>query len=203
MRRVARDGGVNGYRRRMKPWRFPVVGSAAGRCIDPATAPVTEDLGYIHKITVDSPFSLSMQGEDVLWPGAPAVAQSGWWMAFNDPVDIGQVNPSNTIYLTNDVLTQVLTGNTNGSQASVDFSGTGATCNTPSLDCVLYRGLTGQYNGGTRVFGLYCAGVGNCLGGSLPLGTLTVPLDVNFPLSNLKLSTQSITANCWGSSKFC
>lgn len=170
-----------------------------------ATAPVTEDLGYIHKIQVDSPFSLSMQKQNVLWPDAPVAAQTGWWMAFNDPVDIGEVNPSNPIFLTNNVVTQVLTGldQTTVTKAQIDVSGSGPNCNTPSLVCTLTRSLTGQFNGGSRIFGLYCAGLSACLGGDLNLGTLNVPKNVLFPLSNLKLETQNITPNCWGASKFC
>ena len=55
----------------------------------------TQDLGYIHKINVDSPFSLSFQKEQVNWPGSDSrdVAQSGWWMSFADPVELGELNP--------------------------------------------------------------------------------------------------------------
>ena len=55
----------------------------------------TQNLGYIHKINVDSPFSLSFQKESVNWPGSDSrdVAQTGWWMSFADPVELGELNP--------------------------------------------------------------------------------------------------------------
>ena len=111
------------------------------------------------------------------------------------------VEPSNDIALTDDVVTQVLTGNADG---TVDNSGTGANCNTPSLNCVLYRGLTGTNNGGSRTFGIYCQGLGGCLiDGNLSVGTVNVQKDLDFPLSNLKLETQNVVPNCFGSARFC
>lgn len=73
-----------------------------------ANITVNENLGYIHKLKLNNPFSLSMQKQDIFWNGAAAAAQRGWWLAIEDPIDIGNVNPSKKIDITNDVLKQVV-----------------------------------------------------------------------------------------------
>ena len=73
-----------------------------------ANLSISQNLGYIHKIPLNNPFSLSLQSQNVWWPNAEVTAQRGWWMAFEDPVDIGNVTPSKRIDITNDVLRQVI-----------------------------------------------------------------------------------------------
>ena len=73
-----------------------------------ANITIEENLGFIHKIPLDNPFSLSLQSQNVWWPGAAETAQKGWWMAFEDTIDIGSVVPSKKIDITNDVLKQVV-----------------------------------------------------------------------------------------------
>lgn len=73
-----------------------------------ANVPITENLGYFHKIQLNNPLSLSLQSQKVLWPGAAVAANPGWWLAVEDPIDIGKVVPSNTIDITNNVLTQAI-----------------------------------------------------------------------------------------------
>ncbi|MCP5732483.1 hypothetical protein NL307_27435, partial [Klebsiella pneumoniae] len=68
-----------------------------------ANITVNENLGYIHKLKLNNPFSLSMQKQDIFWNGTAATAQRGWWLAIEDPIDIGNVNPSKKIDITNDV----------------------------------------------------------------------------------------------------
>lgn len=160
-----------------------------------ATVPIQQDLGYIHKILVNSPFSLSMQRQNVLWPGAAAAAQTGWWMAFEDEIDIGSISPEAQVPITNDVLLQAL-----GPEYAQ--AGTGNTCTNPSINCALARRLTGD-DSDHGVHGVECLSLGACLGGSLPVGTVNVPLNINFPLSDLKLGAQSVTPNCWGTARFC
>ncbi|MFJ1315945.1 hypothetical protein ACIKQ2_19415, partial [Acinetobacter baumannii] len=47
----------------------------------PVTVPLLENLGYIHKINLSgSPLSLSMQGQDIRWPGTVSTAMRGWWL---------------------------------------------------------------------------------------------------------------------------
>lgn len=73
-----------------------------------ANLDVDEDLGFIHKLPLNNPFSLSLQTNSVHWPGAEYAANKGWWLAVEDQIDIGQVNPSNPIEVTNDILKQVV-----------------------------------------------------------------------------------------------
>ena len=73
-----------------------------------ANLDVNEDLGFIHKLPLNNPFSLSLQTDSVHWPGAEYAANRGWWLAIEDQIDIGQVNPSNPIEVTNDILKQVV-----------------------------------------------------------------------------------------------
>ena len=158
-----------------------------------ADVEVNESLGFIHKIDVNNPFSLSMQRADVLWPGAAAAAEKGWWMAFEDQIDIGSISPEAAVELTNDVLLQALQGATGN-------AGSGTTCTTPSVNCALYRGL-GSYNG--TPYGIRCNGLSDCLGGSLAIGTVYVPKVLDFPLTDLKLGAQGVTPNCYGTARFC
>lgn len=73
-----------------------------------ANITVDQSLGLIHKLQINNPFSLSLQQQNVWWPGADATAQRGWWMAFDDAIDIGNVTPSEKIIITDDVLKQVV-----------------------------------------------------------------------------------------------
>ena len=170
-----------------------------------ATVPITEGLEYIFKINVNNPFSLSMQAQDVLWPDAAAPAMSGWWLAFEDEIDIGNISPEAKVQMTNEVLLQALTGasgppwNTNNS----GVAGSPQECTVPSINCALYRRLS-TGTSAANTYGVTCPSLGDCLGGdSLPVGTMTVPADVVFPLNDLKLGAQTVTPNCYGSARFC
>ena len=73
-----------------------------------ANIDVDEDLGFIHKIPLNNPFSLSLQSQAIHWSGAEYKANKGWWLAIEDSIDIGKVNPLNSIDVTNDILKQVV-----------------------------------------------------------------------------------------------
>lgn len=177
-----------------------------------ATTNISESLSFIHKITANNPFSLSLQQQDLLWPGAAASAQRGWWMAFEDPIDIGNISPQNQVVLTNKVLMQALTGasGTPWPTNNAALNGTNLDkCLVPSINCALYRGLSGangaRYDGSQNmgIHGVECFSLSACLSGSLPVGTMNVPVNLNLPLTDLKLSAQHVIPNCWGSYKFC
>lgn len=148
-----------------------------------ATVPIQQSLGFIHKLPLGgNPFSLSLQGQSVFWPGAVAAAQRGWWMAFEDKIDIGNISPTAAVPITDAVLSQALgpQGCSNGA--------------TPGINCALYASP------------IECKAFGspNCLGGGLPVGNVNITgTNVLFPLNNLQLSAQGFAPNCWGSSKFC
>ncbi|MDO8416157.1 MAG: hypothetical protein Q7S87_08110 [Agitococcus sp.] len=158
-----------------------------------ANVPIVQDLGFIHKLDINNPFSLSVQGQDVHWPGAAAAAEKGWWMAFEDQINIGSVTPTATVAITNAVLSQAL--------GPVGCSNPTA----PGINCTLYRHYRACPTGSPDCGGAmaYCSGL-SCFGGSLPIGTVNVTgTTVDFPLSDLQLSAQSFTPNCYGTLKFC
>jgi hypothetical protein len=60
---------------------------------------LTQALGMIHSLPINSASSLSLQKESIKWPGSVAddTAQAGWWLSLSDPVNIGNVIPANLI----------------------------------------------------------------------------------------------------------
>lgn len=133
-----------------------------------------EDLGFIHKIPVNNPFSLSMQKTALRWPGAAEVAETGWWMSFQDPVDLGVLNPSQQVDIS-PVFPQV-----SGLLSSYFEANPIAVSNSDSWDVLLSGHMYKDV-------------------GTINLGGASV--DMN--LQDLQLSTQNFQPNCWGSAKFC
>lgn len=83
-----------------------VTGSITGL---KAAVTVDENLGYIHAINLNNPASLSLQSQTLRWPGTDAAAEKGWWLGFDDTINIGSVSPSAQVSITNAVLQQVVT----------------------------------------------------------------------------------------------
>lgn len=69
---------------------------------------VSENLGFIHRLPLNNPFSLSLQKQQIHWSGSQMAANPGWWLAIEDEIDIGKIIPSNSIDITNDILKQVI-----------------------------------------------------------------------------------------------
>lgn len=83
-----------------------VTGSIANLGVNIA---IDQNLGLIHKIPISgNPFSLSLQQQQVFWPGATIASERGWWLALEDQVNIGNVSPSNGVTITDALLLQVL-----------------------------------------------------------------------------------------------
>ena len=136
----------------------------------------TQDLGLIHRINVDSPFSLSLQKEGVKWPGSATadVSQPGWWMSFSDPVDLGELNPVEQIDIT-PTFGQMSTAFQNYFEASPIAIGTNA-------------GLQQLFNGEMTV----------------NVGALNIPSTLFMSVSDLQLgASQNVPRNCWGTANFC
>mgnify|MGYP000880713438 FL=1 len=135
----------------------------------------SQSLGYIHKADINSPFSLSVQGQAMRWPGAVAadVAQKGWWMSFNDPVSLMQLYPSSSVNIV-PAFNQIATAFYNYFVANPIPISTNA-------------GLDQLFNGSMTV----------------NVGALTVPATLAMNLQDLQLSTQNFTPNCYGGLKFC
>lgn len=173
-----------------------------------ATVPIQQSLKFIHKINVNSPFSLSMQNANVLWPGATEQAQTGWWLAIEDTIDIGSVSPEDKVEVTNDVLLQALGPTAISWTPNPVPQGQSPTCvQGPSINCALHTAISAAtYTNNNvvyhEVYGTECNGLGECLG-DLNVGTLYVPAVLNLPLTDLKLSGQAVTPNCYGTARFC
>lgn len=99
-----------------------------------ANITVDQNLGYIHSLNINNPMSLSLQSQQVWWPTAEAAANKGWWLAFEDPISIGDITPTDKIQVTNDVLKQVVNPISNYIKANPP------TCDV--LDCLFGSKLT-------------------------------------------------------------
>lgn len=141
-----------------------------------ANLELTQALGMIHSLPINSASSLSLQKESIKWPGSVAAdtAQAGWWLSLSDPVNIGNVIPANLIDI-NPLFPQI-------SAAVTDHLSTpGNEAETTDLAALLF--------GGTLDVNI----------GNIDLS----PYPLSLPLSNLKLATQDFAPNCYGSLTFC
>ncbi|MQW91423.1 hypothetical protein GFH30_09920 [Acinetobacter wanghuae] len=71
---------------------------------------VSQDLGLIHALYLNNAASLSLQQVNLLWPGASAGANKGWWLAMEDEVDLGSLSPTTNVDISNAVLQQTIAG---------------------------------------------------------------------------------------------
>lgn len=144
----------------------------------------SQNLGFIHKIDVNSPFSLSFQSGATKWPGSAAadVAQPGWWMSFSDPVELGELNPVQQIDISPAFAQMAAAFNNHFAQG----------CTQPCAGPIgigTSQGLEQLFNGEMSV------NVGSQV-------ISTNPLQMN--VSDLQLGAgQNVVPNCWGSASFC
>ena len=155
--------------------------SAAGTINDlNVNVSIDESLGYFHKASLNgTAASLSVQAQNILWPGNKSVAQTGWWLELSNPIDIGDISPTDPVTIQKQTIKD-------------------------TLDVVSSKLSTGS-RGNTKV-DCGAAGLLGCVAGStIQIGTLDLssatPVDMN--LSNLQLVNQTFTPNCWGTLKFC
>jgi len=139
---------------------------------------ITEDLGYLHKIPLNNPFGLSLQKQDLLWPGAPATARRGWYLAVQDPVQLGSLSTPS------------------GFQVDI----------TSVFPQVATKASTYLYANPVNV--PFLSAIGGVLGVTITLTVPPIDLSAETPanlsLSNLPLgSAQNVTPNCWGTLTFC
>ena len=139
---------------------------------------ITEDLGFLHKIPLNNPFGLSVQKESVWWPGAPAAARRGWYLAINDPVQLGSLS-------------------TPGGFA-VDITSVFPQVATKASDYLYANPVNVPF--GSAIGGV----LGITITLTVPPIDLSAATPANLALSNLPLGTaQDVTPNCWGTLKFC
>src|SRR5690606_33481028 len=145
-------------------------------------ATFNQSLKFIHKIEVNSPFSLSFQSEAVKWPGTAAanVAQQGWWMSFEDQVELGDVSPSELVDITQ-AFPQLATA------LQTYF-------NDNPLQMGSSQACTGIIAGYMNVNMPNMQLQNDVPGGTPPLG---------MTLEDLRLGSQGVVPNCWGTARFC
>ena len=154
---------------------------------------LTQALGLIHSIPIQSPLSLSLQATDILWPGAPKspvtnqliTAQRGWWLAANDPVNLGTLSTADgfaaDISSAYPQVANIISGYLDKNPIQIPFGDAVGSVFTNALNANV---------------------------GTIDLNQLTNPnmggTPVQVFLSNLPLGTaQNVTSNCYGSLKFC
>ncbi|EPJ3657791.1 hypothetical protein NXT47_000807 [Acinetobacter baumannii] len=142
---------------------------------------ISEDLGFFHKANLNgSPVSLSLQGNDIRWPGTKSVAERGWWLELSNPIDIGDITPAESVSIANKTIEETL--------------------------ALVSQKLSTGTRGNTKVD---CGDLGllSCIGGStINIGNLNLAgaTPVQMSLSNLVLKNQTFATNCHGADvKFC
>ena len=139
---------------------------------------LNQSLGLIHSLPLNNPVSLSLQKSKLFWPKEQAVAEQGWWLAVNDPVQLGTLNASENYAVDiNPILPNVATYLSDWFDVNplhVDF--------------------------GSAVSALFTSKLVSNVG-PVELGTLpALPL----PLNNIPLgASQNVISNCYGGLKFC
>lgn len=59
---------------------------------------IQQGLGYFHKATLNGTAgSLSSQSQNIKWPGTASIAQKGWWLELTNPIEIGEITPTNNV----------------------------------------------------------------------------------------------------------
>lgn len=140
-----------------------------------ATVNFQEALGFIHNLEINSAASLSLQSIKMLWPGAEAanVAQPGWWLAMQDPVSIGRVQPTEKLSI------EPLLGQF--AQRAGDFLQANP-AQTSDIGGIL---------------------IGNGLKANIGNVNLSTAPALQMNLKDLQLNGQNFATNCYGNLKFC
>jgi hypothetical protein len=154
---------------------IPLSGQAAGT-LNNLNVDVTihENLGLVHSANLNgSPVALSLQNQQIQWPGAKSVAETGWWLELSNPIDIGNVTPNKNV--------DIPLATVKDSLAIVNtyLSTYYVKCGPFTISC-----LAGNIDVGTI---------------NLPNTANHAPLS----LTDLTLINQKFSPNCYGSLKFC
>src|SRR5699024_10579276 len=103
---------------------------------------------------------------------AAVSAETGWWMAFEDELDIGEITPEDTVPIPNDVLIDAIGPENISYTATPDLHRDNfqsiSCASGPSINCAVTTFLTGREDlagGGEHsnnyyeVYGSYCSGL--------------------------------------------
>ncbi|ENV33779.1 hypothetical protein [Acinetobacter gerneri] len=152
----------------------------SGSSIDNLKMNITfeQSLNMIHNIPLQGTGAyLSLQSEDIKWPGANAddVAKKGWWLSFKDPINIGQLNPSNPVDISG-VLPQVASKVSDVLTANPIYIDLGSAIGS-AFGLPIYKNV-----------------------GSIDLSNSGA---ASLTLKNQILQNQNVIPNCYGGLKFC
>lgn len=146
--------------------------------VDNLTADINfnENLGYIHNLPISSAMYLGLQNKQLRWPGAEEVANPGWWLSLQDPVNLGDISPRDLVDISSvyPQFAQLL-----GEKLKEDQ----------------YKIQVGTWDGLKAIFK---SGISKTISPIDMQGA-----SVNIALKNLILDTQNVTPNCYGGMRFC
>lgn len=146
--------------------------------VDNLTANInfSEGLGYIHNLPISSAMYLGLQNKQLRWPGAEEVANPGWWLSLQDPVNLGDISPRDQVDISSvyPQFAQILGEKLKEDQYKIKVS------IINGLQAFFQQGITKNIS------------PINMQGES-----------VNIALKNLILDTQNVTPNCYGGMRFC
>lgn len=136
---------------------------------------INEGLGFFHKANLNgSAASLSLQSNDLRWPGSKSVAQNGWWLELSNPIDIGDITPTEHVTITTPTIKETL------GEVSKYITANPISCGTWGLlQCVFGDSI------------------------DVKTVDLSKGTPVNLNLTNLELKNQNFAPNCYGNLKFC
>lgn len=136
----------------------------------------SEGLGYIHNLPISSAVYLGLQSKPLRWPGAEEVANQGWWLSLQDPVNLGNISPRDQVDISSvyPQFAQLLGEKLKEDQYKIKVD--------------IWNGLSVFFNSGvTKTIS--------------PIDMQGA--SVNIALKNLILDTQNVTSNCYGGMRFC
>lgn len=155
-----------------------------------ADVTINQGLGYIHSLPINSPVYLSLLSQALRWPGTYSgalsastsqtvtdVAQKGWWLSLQDPVNLGSVDPTQPIDIA-PLFPQI------AAQVSSQLG-------TKPYPTIAVDGLLAAIGGSGDIRVTVPNAID--LSGS--------PLKLT--LNDLQLNGQNFKANCYGTLKFC
>ena len=135
-----------------------------------------EGLGYIHNLPISSAAYLGLQAQAIQWPDAEEVAQRGWWLSLQDPINLGDISPRDAV----DIATVY--------PQFAKILGEKLAEDEYRIKVNLWDGLTALFN----------AGITKTVS---PVNVTGNSVEIN--LNNLILKSQAVTPNCYGGLKFC
>ncbi|GMA11233.1 hypothetical protein GCM10025882_16580 [Acinetobacter gyllenbergii] len=179
VRDISLTGTIDATARALGFINVPLTGKNVTGTIENLTVDVAinENLGYFHKASLNgTAASLSLQSQNIQWTNNNSISQSGWWLEFTNPIDIGFIEPALSVDIPKATLNEA-------------FRQVSAFLKTKE----------GRIQCGDNL-------ASECLFGSdIPVGTVDLQYATRpqMGLTDLELATQKFTPNCYGTLKFC